>query len=56
VGGADVLAGDREYIHPFIAATAAPATRDEAMAKLNAAYPDYALPVIVEYSVGGRIK
>jgi glyoxylase-like metal-dependent hydrolase (beta-lactamase superfamily II) len=56
VGGPEMLAADREYIQAFIAATAAPATRDEAMAKLNAAYPDYALPVIVEYSVGGRIK
>jgi hypothetical protein len=46
----------REYIQAFIAATAAPATREEAMAKLKAAYPDYALPMIVEYSVGGRIK
>jgi glyoxylase-like metal-dependent hydrolase (beta-lactamase superfamily II) len=56
VGGPEVLAADREYIQAFITATAAPATREEAMAKLKAAYPDYALPVIVEYSVAGRIK
>jgi glyoxylase-like metal-dependent hydrolase (beta-lactamase superfamily II) len=56
VGGPEVLAADREYIQAFIAATAAPVTREEAMAELKAAYPDYALPVIVEYSVAGRIK
>ena len=56
VGGLEVLAADREYIQTFIAATAAPATREEAMASLKAAYPDYALPVIVDYSVAGRIK
>lgn len=56
VGGPEVLAADRDYIQTFIAATAAPATREEAMAELKAAYPDYALPVIVEYSVAGRIK
>jgi len=26
------------------------------MARLITAYPDYALPVIVEYSVAGRVK
>lgn len=56
VGGPEVLAADREYIQAFIAATAPPATKEEAMAKLKAAYPDYALPVIIEYSVAGRIK
>jgi len=56
LGGPEVLAADREYIQTFIAATSAPATREEAMAKLKAVYPDYALPVIVEYSVAGRIK
>lgn len=56
VRGPEVLAADREYIQAFIAATAAPATKEEAMAKLKAAYPDYALPVIIEYSVAGRIK
>ncbi|HEV8644249.1 MAG TPA: MBL fold metallo-hydrolase [Burkholderiales bacterium] len=56
VGGPEVLAADREYIQTFIAATAAPVTREEAMAKLKAAYPHYALPMIIEYSVGGRIK
>lgn len=56
VGGPEVLAADREYIQTFITATAAPATREEAMGKLKAAYPDYALPMIIEYSVGGRIK
>ena len=56
VGGPEVLAADREYIQAFVAATAAPATREQAMAKLKAAFPDYSLPVIVDYSVAGRIK
>ncbi len=55
-GGPELLDADREYIQAFITVTAAPATREDAMAKLKDAYPDYSLPVIVEYSVGGRIK
>ena len=56
MGGQEVLTADREYIQAFIAVTAAPATGEQAMAKLKAVYPDYALPVIVDYSVAGRIK
>jgi glyoxylase-like metal-dependent hydrolase (beta-lactamase superfamily II) len=53
-GGAEILAANRDYIRAFVAATAAPATPEQAIAELRSRYPDYALPVIVEYSVGGR--
>ena len=56
MGGPEVLIADREYIQAFMAATAAPATKEQAMAALKAAYPDFALPVIVDYSVAGRLK
>jgi glyoxylase-like metal-dependent hydrolase (beta-lactamase superfamily II) len=55
VGGPEMLAANREYIKAFVAATAAPATKAEAIEKLKARYPDYALPVIVEFSVNGRM-
>jgi glyoxylase-like metal-dependent hydrolase (beta-lactamase superfamily II) len=55
VGGPEMLAANREYIKAFVAATAAPATPAEAVAKLKARYPGYALPVIVEFSVSGRM-
>ena len=49
VGGPEVIAADRAYTHAFMAATAAPATRVQAMATLKAAYPDHLLPVIADY-------
>jgi glyoxylase-like metal-dependent hydrolase (beta-lactamase superfamily II) len=54
-GGPEILAANRDYIRAFVAATAAPATPEQAIAELRSRYPDYALPVIVEYSVGGRL-
>jgi glyoxylase-like metal-dependent hydrolase (beta-lactamase superfamily II) len=56
VGGPEILAANREYIQAFVAATAAPAVKSAAIEKLRSLYPDYALPVIVEYSVNGRME
>lgn len=55
VGGPEILAANREYIRAFVAATAAPAYKAEAIEKLKSQYPDYALPVIIEFSVNGRM-
>jgi glyoxylase-like metal-dependent hydrolase (beta-lactamase superfamily II) len=55
VGGPEILAANRDYIQAFVAATAAPAQKSAAIEKLKSQYPDDALPVIVEFSVGGRM-
>jgi glyoxylase-like metal-dependent hydrolase (beta-lactamase superfamily II) len=54
-GGSDVIAQDRRYLQDYIAATAAPATKEQATAKMKASYSDYALPIIVELAVAARI-
>lgn len=54
-GGAELIEANRQYIRAFVEATAPPATKEEAIAKLEALYPDYQLPVIVEFSVAGRL-
>jgi glyoxylase-like metal-dependent hydrolase (beta-lactamase superfamily II) len=55
VGGPELIAANRDYIQTFVAVTAAPATKDDAIAKLKSRYPSYGLPVIVELSVAGRL-
>jgi len=54
-GGPEIIPANRAYINAFVAATAPPATREEAAAKLKAQFPDYGLPVIVDFSVAGRL-
>lgn len=54
-GGPEIIAADREYIGALLAATAPPATKQQAIATLKSRYPDYALPMIVEFSVSGRL-
>jgi glyoxylase-like metal-dependent hydrolase (beta-lactamase superfamily II) len=54
-GDARVLADNRAYIDAFLTATAPPATKDAAIATLKARYAEYALPVILDFSVPGRI-
>jgi glyoxylase-like metal-dependent hydrolase (beta-lactamase superfamily II) len=54
-GGPELIAQNRAYIEAFLAATAAPATKADAGAALKAQYPAYALPVIVDFSVAGRL-
>jgi glyoxylase-like metal-dependent hydrolase (beta-lactamase superfamily II) len=54
-GGAELIEANRAYIEAFLASTAAAATKAEASAKLKAQYPGYALPVIVDFSVAGRL-
>jgi glyoxylase-like metal-dependent hydrolase (beta-lactamase superfamily II) len=54
-GGPELIAANRAYIDAFVAATAAPTTKEEAAAKLKAQFADYALPVIVDFSVAGRL-
>jgi glyoxylase-like metal-dependent hydrolase (beta-lactamase superfamily II) len=54
-GGPELIDASRAYIHAFITATAPPATKEEAAAKLKAQFPDYALPMIVDFSVAGRL-
>jgi len=55
VGGPELIDANRAYIQAFVAATAPPATKDEAAATLKAQFADYALPVIVDFSVAGRL-
>ncbi len=55
VGGPELIDANRAYIHAFLAATAAPATKEEAAAQLKSQFADYALPVIVDFSVSGRL-
>ncbi len=54
-GGIELIARNREYLRAFIDATAARSTREQASAALKGGYPGYALPVIVDYSVAGRL-
>jgi glyoxylase-like metal-dependent hydrolase (beta-lactamase superfamily II) len=54
-GGVELITQNRAYIQAFLAATAAPATKADAGAKLKAQYPAYALPVIVDFSVAARL-
>ena len=54
-GGPELIAANRQYIHAFLAATVPPASKEQAIAALKAKYPDYALPVIVEFSASGRL-
>ena len=55
-GGSELISANREYIEAFVAATAAPASKEQAIAALKSRYADYALPVVVEFSVGGRLE
>lgn len=55
VGDARVLAENRIYIEAFLAATAPPLTKEAAIAALKTQYAEYALPVILDFSVPGRI-
>jgi glyoxylase-like metal-dependent hydrolase (beta-lactamase superfamily II) len=55
-GDGSVLARNREYIDAFLAATAPPATKEQAIEALKAKYDDYALPVILDFSVPARIR
>jgi glyoxylase-like metal-dependent hydrolase (beta-lactamase superfamily II) len=55
-GGVALLAENRAYIEAFVAATAPPATREQAIADLKARYADYGLPVILDFSVPARIS
>lgn len=54
-GGSALIDTNRAYIQAFVAATAPPATKETAAANLKAVFPDYALPVIVDFSVAGRL-
>jgi glyoxylase-like metal-dependent hydrolase (beta-lactamase superfamily II) len=54
-GDARIIAANRAYIEAFLTATAPPATKEEAKAKLTGQYPDFALPVIVDFSLAGRL-
>lgn len=45
-----------KYIKEYLKATGPKATRESALAKMKDLYPDYRLPVILELSVGARIK
>lgn len=54
-GGPELIAENRAYIHAFLAATAGTVTKADASAKLKADYADYGLPVIVDFSVAGRL-
>jgi glyoxylase-like metal-dependent hydrolase (beta-lactamase superfamily II) len=54
-GGPELIAVNRAYIGAFVAATAAPATKEEAAAKPKTQFADCALPVIVDFSVAGRL-
>ena len=54
-GSAALLAENRDYIDAFLAATAPPATKEQAIADLKAKYADYALPVILDFSVPARV-
>ncbi len=54
--GPELMEANRGYIHAFVAATATPATKEEAAAKLKSRFADYALPVIVDFSVAGRLE
>lgn len=54
-GGTELIAENRKYLQDYIAATAAPATKEQGIAKMKTLYPDYALPTIVELAVPARI-
>jgi glyoxylase-like metal-dependent hydrolase (beta-lactamase superfamily II) len=54
-GSAALLAENRDYIDAFLAATAPPATKEQAIAGLKEKYTDYALPVLLDFSVPARI-
>lgn len=51
-GGPELLDANREYIEAFVHATEPGKTRDAAVAGMSARYPAYALPVVLELSVG----
>lgn len=55
-GHPDHFFGLEVFRRAFLAATAAPATKEQASATLKAQYADYALPMIVDFSVGGRLE
>jgi glyoxylase-like metal-dependent hydrolase (beta-lactamase superfamily II) len=54
-GGPELLAANRQYIRDFVAVTAKAVSKQEATDTLKAQYAAYELPVIVDFSVGGRM-
>ncbi len=54
-GGPELIDANRAYIRAFVADTAPPATKETAAAKLKARFAEYALPMIVDFSVAGRL-
>lgn len=51
-GGPELLDANREYIEAFVHATESGETREAAVAAMAARYPGYALPVVLDLSVG----
>jgi glyoxylase-like metal-dependent hydrolase (beta-lactamase superfamily II) len=54
-GGPELLAANRQYIRDFVSVTSQAASKQEAMDRLKAQYAAYELPVIVDFSVAGRM-
>lgn len=52
-GGPEILAANREYIRAFTETIERSGSTEQAIAALTARYPGHALPVIVQFSVGG---
>lgn len=55
-GSAELLKINADYIEKFLSVTAKATTKQEAISEMRKAYPDYRLPIILDLSVGARIK
>ena len=54
-GGPEVLATDAAYIQEFLKATPKGAKKEAAMKTMQAKYPSYALPIILDLAVSARL-
>ena len=55
-GGPELLDANERYIHDFMDAAAAAASKQEAVAKMLEAYGDYDLPVILDFGMQAAVE
>ena len=55
-GGPELLEENERYIHDFMDAAAAAASKEEAVARMLEVYPDYDLPVILDFGMQAAVE
>jgi glyoxylase-like metal-dependent hydrolase (beta-lactamase superfamily II) len=55
-GGPELLAQNERYIRDFVAAAEVATTKDEGVATMTKAYPDYQLPLILDFGMQAAVE